>query len=90
MRLPPYAQAVVTMRSQFWASWAKNFAIQRRGIVTNIILVSAPILFCVLLAILQVIVNILLDGSDFQARNAPPWESGQGGREEGAQRRSRG
>lgn len=56
-----------TFKNQANALLRKNIVYQRRNIWSNCCLISAPILFCLLLLAIRLLVNnLLLDGEDFK------------------------
>jgi hypothetical protein len=58
---------VATFGTQAGALFRKNAVYQRRNWCSNVCLLSAPIFFCLLLFIIQVLVNrLLLAGEDYE------------------------
>lgn len=57
------APVIGSNRQQANALLLKSFIVQKRSWATNICLVSAPILFCGLLAVLELVVNNLLQNN---------------------------
>jgi hypothetical protein len=57
-----------SLAEQARALYRKSATFQMRNITTNVCIVSAPVLFCILLLLLQVGVQKLMSGSEFQVR----------------------
>lgn len=57
-----------SMRQQARALARKSFKLQAANLWANVCIVSAPILFCVLLLLLQLGMMKLMSGEDFQVR----------------------
>jgi hypothetical protein len=65
----PIDGRVATFGTQAGALFRKNAVYQRRNWCSNVCLLSAPIFFCLLLFIIQVLVNrLLLAGEDYEVR----------------------
>ena len=58
---PPRPAQATAFRAQAAALFAKNAAQQRRAWKTNLFIVVAPLIFCVLLLVLQKVMNNALD-----------------------------
>eukprot|EP00878_Enallax_costatus_P041799 GHUV01048687.1.p1 GENE.GHUV01048687.1~~GHUV01048687.1.p1 ORF type:complete len:147 (+),score=50.20 GHUV01048687.1:540-980(+) len=55
-----------SLKTQAGALLRKNAQYQRRNIGTNLCLLASPIVFCVLLLVVQVALNKLLTGDDYK------------------------
>lgn len=60
-----------TLKTQAGALLRKNAVFQRRNLGTNICLLASPIIFCVLLLVVQVALNRLLTGNDYKVCVVP-------------------
>lgn len=55
-----------SLRTQAGALFRKNAVFQRRNMGTNVCLLASPIVFCVMLLVVQVALNRLLTGENFE------------------------